>query len=276
MAIEAQPRRSRFAGAWYPAGREALKALVDRSFSEAPVVETKTRVVALVCPHAGLRYSGRIAAAAYRLVRGAPFDRVLVVGPYHRGGTTLSIGDVRDVETPLGVVSIDHEIVEALTELDPDLRSAALDIEREHSIEIQFPWLQRALPGALVAPLFMGSSSDDTLSRATAAIVHAVSRAPGNVLLVASSDLSHFHDRAEASRLDAVLLAELERADPRALRRRLRDNPGHACGGGPIVSVLEAALSLGASRVRIVAYGDSGEASGDLSSVVGYGAAAIV
>jgi AmmeMemoRadiSam system protein B len=147
---------------------------------------------------------------------------------------------------------------------------------REHSLEMQLPFVARLLPGVPVVPLVMGYQRRETTQALGDALARAVaSRAGDRVLLVASSDLSHYEDAALAARVDAVVLRRVEALDADGLMTVLEREPRHACGGGPMVSVLRAAIALGCTEGRVLRYADSGDVSGDKSSVVGYMAAAI-
>ena len=148
---------------------------------------------------------------------------------------------------------------------------------REHSLELQLPFVARLWPGARIVPLVMGLQMRATVFALGDAMARAIAEdaGTGEVLLVASSDLSHYHDAPTASAMDAVVARHVNALDPEGLMEALEHEPAHACGGGPIVSVLHGARMLGAAHARVLHYADSGDVSGDKSSVVGYLAAAI-
>ena len=269
-------RPSRMAGTWYPAEPEALGELLDRCLREAPPSHMSGRLRALVVPHAGIQYSGRIAAAAYRLLEDEHFDSVLLLGPCHRGGDGLFLIPEGGIETPLGAVSIDRELATKLERSSSRIRFAPEVHRYEHSLEMQYPFLQRFLPGVPVAPMLMGYQTRDTISIAIDAIEDAANRPGRSVLLVASSDLSHFESRVRARELDSEVIDCLERFDPRGLAELVEARHDHACGGGPMIAVLEAARAFGASQSRVLAYGDSGDVTGDKAGVVGYVSAAFM
>lgn len=273
-----QRRTSQIAGTWYPGDPDELRALLERAADDAPRADIPAKLaelVALVVPHAGIIYSGRIAAAAYRLLQGANFDAVVLLGPCHRGGVGLAVLPDGAIETPLGTVRIDEELASALADADPSIRAAREPHEQEHSLEVQFPFLQRFLPNVPVVPVLMGTQTPATIAAATRALQQAIAESPRTVLMIASSDLSHYESRAEASRLDGMLVRCLEQFDVPGLAQLLETNPRHACGGGPMVSVLTAAEALGARGASVLAYGDSGDVTGDTEGVVGYVSAAI-
>jgi hypothetical protein len=277
-------RRSSIAGTWYPGDPVELAALVERCVADAPAARPpgglepggleEAELVALVCPHAGLHYSGRIAAAGYRLLDGVELDSVLLLGPCHRGGDALAVLPDGAIETPLGTVRIDSELAAALCAFSPEIRASAAPHALEHSLEVQLPFLQRFLPGVPVIPVLMGAQTRNVIALAAEAIEHVVAASDRRVLLVASSDLSHYESRAVAAELDGAVVDCLERFDVSSLEQLMQSTPRHACGGGPMVSVLRAARASGATGSRVLAYGDSGDANGDLDGVVGYVAAA--
>jgi AmmeMemoRadiSam system protein B len=263
------------AGSWYPRDPQALAAEVDRYLAAARTVEGPTRPAAIIAPHAGLMYSGPVAAFAYALTRGRPYRTVVLIGPSHfvafRG---VSLWQDGTWETPFGGLTVDRELAAALCAQSDEFVENPSAHGREHSLEMQLPFLARLLPGVRIVPLLMGYQTRETAMAVGNAVARALA-ASDDVLLVASSDLSHFEDASTATQLDAVIIGHVEAMDPDGLMTALERNPRHACGGGPMVSVLQAARQRGATSARVLRYADSGDVSGDKSSVVGYMAAAI-
>jgi MEMO1 family protein len=269
-------RRAAVAGSWYPGTAAALGAAVDGHLANADRDgrDVTGTVTALICPHAGLIYSGPVAAYAYRLLRGRTFDVAILVGPSHFVGFDgVSIYASGGFETPYGVAPIDQPVAQALLGASPIVREHPAAHAREHSLEMQLPFLTRLAPAAAIVPLVMGYQTADT-ARALADALAAAVRGR-NALLIASTDLSHYHDAVTASRLDRVVLDCVERFDADALQAALAANPEHACGGGPTVAVMRAARLAGARDAAVLRYADSGDISGDKSAVVGYAAAAL-
>lgn len=261
-------RRSVIAGSWYPGHPGPLRATVDSYLQHADKVALEGKPLGLIAPHAGYMYSGQVAAYAYKQVEGLEYDRVVVISPVHRMYTgRFAVTDHDYYETPLGLIEIDTELVEALR-LQVDLNLVRQD--NEHSLEIQLPFVQRLLPAAKLLPIMMGAqdiAACKALGRAVAQVVEGM-----NVLLVASTDLSHFHPQRRATVLDQVFLNDVEAYDPDRLARHLATGETEACGGGPVIAVMLAAQRLGANRARILKYATSGDVSGDYSGVVGYAA----
>ena len=269
-------RRAAVAGSWYPGLASRLSTEVDRYLADARV-DSLPQLRAVVAPHAGLMYSGPVAAYSYRAARAAPYRTIVMVGPSHyvpfRG---VSIWPRGAWETPFGPVAVDESLATAIIAGGPAQISDRADAHaREHSLELQLPFVAHLWPGAQIVPLVMGQQTRETSFALGDALATALGASPDEVLLVASSDLSHYEDARTALAMDAVVTQHVEAFDPEGLMTALEREPRHACGGGPIVAVLRAARQLGATHARLLRYADSGDVSGDKSSVVGYMAAAI-
>ena len=266
-------RPAAVAGSWYPATAAALGREVERYLAEAPRGVTGSPL-ALVAPHAGLMYSGPVAAHAYRLLDGQSFDTAILVGPSHFVGFDgVAVWPRGEFATPFGSVPIDEAGVDAIMRASPLVRDHRAAHAREHSLEMQLPFLRSLQPAIRIVPLVMGHQTRATVDELAAALVRAFSGR--HVLLVASTDLSHYHDARTAAALDAEVIAFVRGFDADGLMLALERMPEHACGGGPLVAVLKAARALGARSTKILKYADSGDVSGDKSAVVGYLAAAV-
>ena len=260
-----------FAGSWYDADPSRLALDAAAWLADVPAITR--RPVALVAPHAGLRYSGRIAAFAYGALAGATLDAVVLIGPSHYaafpGCAMLRSGALA---TPWDALPIHTTYAEALAGETSLLAAERRDLHHgEHSLELHLPLLARVQPGVPVVPILMGTQSREVAT----ALGEAIGRvcAGAAVVVAASSDLSHFHDRRRARALDAVVLDCFDRLDADGLLDALARQPGHACGGGPAAAAMIAARALGAEGGGVRQYGDSGDVSGDLDRVVGYASA---
>jgi len=277
-------RRSAVAGSWYPGTAAAIAEEVDRYLEATRGASAAGRLVGLVSPHAGLRYSGPVAAFGYGLLRAGRGDAlgsaagalpVVMVGPSHRTAFDGVAVHARGAwETPLGRALVDEDLAQALLDADPVVFDDP-DVHRdEHSLEMQMPFLQRLVPGLRIVPLLMGSQARGEVEALAGALAKALAGRPA--LLVASSDLSHYQPAAVANRADAQVVDEVSRFDEEALMGRLERHHNVACGGGPVVTVMKAARALGADRATVLKYGDSGDVGeGDKSHVVGYMSAAL-
>jgi AmmeMemoRadiSam system protein B len=269
-------RKAAVAGSWYPGTAAALASAVDVHLAAADRADADVRgdLVALVAPHAGLMYSGPVAAHAYRLLRDRAFDVAVLVGPSHFVGFDgVSLYASGGFATPFGVAPVDTACAEALLKSSPVIHEQPAAHLREHSLEMQLPFLEHLAPGLPIVPLLMGFQTAETARLLGDALAAALQGR--RALLVASTDLSHYHDAAAAAALDAIVIDCVSRFDDEGLQRALDAQPEHACGGGPTVAVMRAARLAGARDARILNYADSGDVSGDKSSVVGFLAAAL-
>lgn len=269
-------RPSAVAGSWYPGSKARLAEAVDAHLAAAPA-HARSCPCAIVAPHAGLMYSGPVAAYAYKTVGSCAYAAAVLVGPSHFVGFDgVSIWARGAWETPFGAVPVAEGLAAAITAASEEVVEYPAAHAREHSLEMQLPFLAHLLPGMPIVPLLMGYQRRATALALGDALARAIRARPDErVLLVASSDLSHYEDAASAARLDAVVLRHVDALDPDGLMAALEREPRHACGGGPMVAVLRAAAQLGGTEARVLRYADSGDVSGDKSSVVGYMAAAV-
>ena len=264
-------RPSPIAGRWYPGDARRLVTSVDEWLTDAPVVAVDGRVLALVVPHAGHPFSGPVAARAFKAVQGQSFDRVVILSPYHNlhPGSVITTAHAA-YETPLGIVPVDNAFIAAL---DERLELTRVRRDPEHAIEIEIPFLQRALDGAwTLVPLML---RDQRLAAAEALGGALSELCDARTLLVASSDLSHFYTDDAARQLDQVMLTRIEALDPAGVIRVEDEGQAFACGRAAIAAVLVAAKQLGARQAQVVGYATSGDTTGDRQRVVGYGAAVI-
>lgn len=264
-------RPSPIAGTWYPGHPARLQDMVDSFLSAplAPPVEFKTSARGILSPHAGLRFSGGVAGKSMRFTWRMDVEIVVIVGPSHYPypADLLSTGHSH-YETPLGRVPVATDLLSKL-EMQIPLRRVTHD--SEHSIEIELPFLQRTLGNFELLPLAMLDQSVQTARRLGYALADIL--AGKKVLLVASSDLSHFYTDAEAHLLDQVVLDAVAAYQPEEVIRADDEGRGFACGRGAIAAVMVAAYQLGARQAQVVGYATSGDITGDHSRVVGYGAA---
>jgi hypothetical protein len=250
---------------------------VDRFLAQADVHAPDGRVIAILAPHAGHRYSGAVAAHAFKCLVGAQADLAAVVSPMHHPYRAPVLTTAHTAySTPLGEIPVDAA---ALDQLDAGLQARiGLGLTRvrrdeEHSLEIELPFLQRVLGAFHLLPVMVL----DQTPRLAEALGHALADVLANrrAVLVASSDLSHFYPQAVAQVLDREMLARISAFDPAAVMQAEEEGRGFACGRAAVAAVLWAARDLGANHVSLLQYATSGAVTGDLESVVGYGAAVI-
>ena len=271
-------RPSPIAGTWYPGDPGILMQSVDGQLAASSVSALPGKVIAVIAPHAGHRYSGQVAAHAFRCLEETHPEVVAIVSPLHQPYPAQVIATSHEAyATPLGMISVDRGLLARFgAEL---MRLAGIRLEtiahdQEHSLEIELPFLQRSLGSAFRLLPIMLRDQSKPVARAVGQALTAVLK-DSAAILVASSDLSHFYPDSVARRLDAELLARIEAFSPEAVLEAEDEGVGFACGRGAVAAVLWAAADLGANRVQILAYANSGDVTGDASSVVGYGAAVI-
>ena len=272
-------RPSPIAGKWYEGDADKLAHAVDGYLHDANIPELDGEPVAVIAPHAGHIYSGAVAGYSFVALRDKAPDVVAVIAPMHQYYREPLLTTTHDVyRTPLGDIPVDKEL---LNELDAALRSeldfglSAVSNDPEHSLEIELPFLQRALkPGWGLLPVMVRAQKPDVskkLGHALAKVLHGK-----NYVLVASTDLSHFYNQKAALTFDRTMLDAIEAFDPESAFDLERTEQGFACGLGAFTAVLWAARELGASKVKVLRHATSGDVTGDYSSVVGYGAAVVL
>lgn len=267
------------AGSFYPGEPSTLAKTIAGMLAQTAKPAISGDILSLIVPHAGYIYSGPVAAYAYKAIQGMPFTDVIVVAPCHVDafpGSAVYPGDF--YRTPLGDIKVNKELSAELSK-HSDLvylsQSGHSAIGRgEHSLEVQLPFLQTMLDNFNLVAVVMGSQ-DMKSCRALAESITNVCRNRKDVLLVASSDLSHFHDYKTAVQLDNKIVAWVNSYNYDELYTQLQSRKAEACGGGPIVAVMMAAEMLGANTSEVVKYANSGDVTGDSASVVGYLAAVI-
>ena len=271
-------RPSPIAGTWYSADPAELKKTVDGFLQNANPPDIPGEVIGLVAPHAGYRYSGAVAGHAFKTVQGRSFDNLAVISPMHQYHPQPLLTSAHQAyRTPLGEIPLAKNVLTEINNVLSEkigLSLTPVANDQEHSLEIELPFLQRAVEGSFqLIPIMLRSQSREIareLGRILAEILKNKS-----CLLVASSDLSHFHPESTANQLDQRVLSELADFSPDGLFDLKAAGQGQACGLAPIAAVLWAARDLGAKDVTLLKYDTSASATGDRSSVVGYGAAAI-
>ncbi len=275
VAGEQAIRRPAVAGSFYPAGEEDLRKSVKNLLDEE--IQPLTDVLGIVAPHAGYMFSGKVAGTIYGAVRRLQPDVVVLVGPSHMeyfDGVCIFEGDA--FLTPLGEVPVDGKLRDELAQFGEPIFAGIAghrsDGNGEHCLEVQLPFLQMLYEEFRIVPIIMGEQKWAYCEALAAALSSSLKGR--NALLVASSDLSHYHSYEVAQQIDAQFIRLLEHGDPRALATALAEGEVEACGGGPVVAVQLACQKMGATKVRTLLYQNSGDVWVDKTRVVGYLAAA--
>ena len=286
-AADLKVRPPAVAGAFYPGDAKELEKTLDGFLAKATVAPIEGTLVAITAPHAGYEFSGQVAAHSFALLKGRKFARVVVISPCHIEAFPFSaIYDGDAYSTPLGTIPVDKEFAQKLAAQNSLIKMSGrghgiVEGRAEHSLEVELPFLQRVLGEFKLVPIVMGDQNyemERALGVALAKLIQQ-GRPKGSAeqpdtLIVASSDLSHFHPYEDAVRLDRKTLNALAEYDYFNMSQNFQRGIWEACGGGPIVAAMIAAERLGANRAQVLKYANSGDVTGDKSRVVGYGAAA--
>ncbi|MBD3223867.1 MAG: AmmeMemoRadiSam system protein B [Caldithrix sp.] len=263
-------RQAAVAGMFYSGDKNTLEREVAVFLENSREEQTGQRLFGIVAPHAGYMFSGGVAARSYRQLVGKAFDTVVVVSPSHRTYfEEISIYDGDAYNTPLGSIETDHQMADELTNQNERIiRSDLGHAVDEHALEVQLPFLQHVLEDFKLVPVVMGNQDGENVHILADALARVVK--DKNALLVASSDLSHFHSYDQAVTLDKVVVDQINRFNYQGLLEDLQTGVCEMCGGGPVAAVMKACEILGADHSRVLLYRNSGDVTGDKSKVVGY------
>jgi len=254
------------AGQFYPASASQLKAMIEM-LVDAKV--EKQEAIGLVSPHAGYIYSGPVAGAAISRIKFK--DTFVIMGPNHTGrGKPLSIMTQGTWKTPLGEVEIDSELGKQILTTSSHLKEDDAAQQYEHSIEVQIPFLQYFKPDIRIVPIILSHTSGATYKEIGKEIAKAVRELNREVVLIASSDMTHYEPHDLAQKKDAQAIDAILGLDEDELLKRVEELNISMCGYAPTVSLISAAKELGAKTAELVKYQTSGDTTGDYSSVVGY------
>lgn len=271
-------REPAVAGQFYPDDAEELRSEVGRLLALAPHTrhrqsQTAGEVLGGIAPHAGYMYSGEVAARFYLLLSKVEATVAVIIAPSHREYfDAISVFCGTAYRTPLGDVRVNREMAGAVLGRGEPFINSWLGHHTEHALEVQLPFLQTVLPTIEIVPIVMGDQRADFCMELGAALADLLK--DRRALIIASSDLSHYHTHEQAMKLDRRVRICVKKLAPDRLLDDLESGRAEACGGGPIVATMIAAERLGAASGEILDYRDSSYVSGDEEQVVGYLAAA--
>lgn len=254
------------AGMFYPRDPSHLEQVLEKYFRGTG---RPTGAIGVVSPHAGYVYSGAVAAMAIGCISPDYRGTIVVIGPSHRGFQTCV--SMIPWETPLGIVDVDAEYVNAL-----DIEVDEVSHQDEHSLEVQMPFLKFRFHGARIAPVMMGDQSYESAEWLADRIITAAEDLGREIRIVASSDFSHYVPESQARKQDLLAIEALERYDVKEFYRRIGELGVSACGYGPIAAMALASRSMGATKVCLVRYATSGDVTRERDKVVGYAAIAVM
>ncbi len=273
------------AGRFYPADPDVLEHDVRRYVDEADINPTKKNVLAVLSPHAGYVFSGPVAGYSFRYVQDQKPDTVLFIALSHQGidGGCLLLGNY--FETPLGRIPIDKELTNKILDQGNPISADPAPFQAEHSVEVNLPFVQTVFPDAKVAALLITHTEQDLCRQVGRKVADAIKSFPDKkVLIVVSSDMSHYPPYNVAKAIDKEMLSAIESLDPDVIHaelKRLNSDPQNnvscvMCGGAAMLTAVEAVLSIGASGAKTLCYRNSGDSPmGEDHRVVGYGSLAI-
>ncbi len=275
-------REPTVAGEFYPEDKIQLSALIDNFLEKTSLPEVKGEVIALIVPHAGYQFSGEVAAHAFKTLEGEQVDTVIIVGnSHHERFDGVSVFPKGVYKTPLGEVEIDSDLAQRIIQESDRIFFRESAHQLEHSIEVKIPFLQKTLKHFKIIPILFGNSQkDDWKILGDAILKHIKGK---NVILIASSDLSHYPPYevakyADKKTIDAILTGDIEHFEKTIQELQQENLPNavtFACGSDAIKTVMYVARQLGASEIKLLKYANSGDSTGDKNRVVVVGYSAI-
>jgi AmmeMemoRadiSam system protein B/AmmeMemoRadiSam system protein A len=268
FACKAGGKEPSVAGTFYPSDKNILKESVEGFLFKAEAKRHSGRLIAIISPHAGYIFSGQVAAYGYKNLKGSSIKRVILLGPSHqvgfKGASVYTKGGFR---TPLGLVKINEKLAEDLLNETADVRFYPEAYEKEHSLEVQLPFLQTVLKDFTIVPILISSPTRQTLEHLISRLTEMVDE---KTLLLASTDLSHYHDYLKTKEMDGKIIAALERLSILDTEKLLRNGEAELCGAFPVLITMEVSRRVGANMGVLFKYANSGDVTDDKDRVVGY------
>jgi AmmeMemoRadiSam system protein B/AmmeMemoRadiSam system protein A len=268
LACKAGGKEPSVAGTFYPSDKNILKESVEGFLFKAEAKRPSGRLIAIILPHAGYIFSGQVAAYGYKNLKGSSIKRVILLGPSHQVGFKgASVYTKEGFRTPLGLVKINEKLAEDLLNEAADVRFYPEAYEKEHSLEVQLPFLQTVLKDFTIVPILISSPTRQTLEHLISRLTEMVDE---KTLLLASTDLSHYHDYLKAKEMDSKIIAALERLSILDTEKLLRNGEAELCGAFPVLITMEVSRRVGANMGVLFKYANSGDVTDDKDRVVGY------
>jgi len=273
MTTSNQIREPVVSGAFYPAEPDKIIKTIQDYFKKCSAPQIEGEIVGLIAPHAGYVFSGQAAAEAFKQIEHKPYNTVVVIAPSHFDHISgISVYDGKAYKTPLGEIPVDNELTRNLIMQGRFFHASTLGHQQEHSLEVQLPFLQYALDDFSLVPIAI-SDLDWEICEDLANALNTIIK-NRSTLIVASSDLSHYHSDKQARILDQIIIDSVKKNDPEGLYQALRNRSCEACGGAAIVSMMLTTRLMGAMNSTVLRYMTSGDVSLDRYQVVGYLSAA--
>lgn len=260
------------AGSFYPSDEKTLREIVDSFLARAEDQQVNGKLIALISPHAGYQFSGQVAAYAYKHIMGREINTVILICPSHykafNGASVYAKGGMR---TPIGKIRINEKIARSLINEKANVSLYPEAFEKEHSLEVQLPFLQRTLKDFTIVPIIIGSPTKESFEHLTERLTD-ILRKDEKTIIIASTDLSHYHDYETAVMMDRKIIDAIERMSLEDIEGYLRTGEGEMCGEYPVIFTMAVARGVGATNGILYKYANSGDVTGDKSRVVGYSA----
>lgn len=257
-------RKAICAGTWYPDNAKGINSFLNLSAK-------KEKVIAGICPHAGWLYSGKIAGEVFSKIE--PASVYVLIGPNHTGvGSAVSVFNKGSWETPIGELEVEETLAEAIIDRSKHAEADYTAHSREHSIEVQLPFIKTISPEAKIVPIALSDYSVNTCRSLGESIAEAILelKLADKTVLIASTDMSHYISAQEAKDLDSLAIEKILSLEPEGLLKIVKENNISMCGSGPTAAVIWAAKKLGGKKASLIKYSNSGYVTGDYTQVVGY------
>jgi len=262
------------AGTFYPADKKELKDTIDTFLSKVNRIPREGNIIALISPHAGYRYSGQVAAYGYKHIQDRDIRKIILIGQsHHEGFKGASVYTNGSFKTPLGNVEIDEKSAKKLLNENADVKFYPEAFAKEHSIEVQLPFLQSMLKDFTIIPILIGSPTRQTFEHLISELTEMMD---GQTLMIASTDLSHYHGYSEAVEMDSKLISAIERLSVMNAGELVQTGKSEMCGSIPVIIAMEVAKRHGANLGVLFNYANSGDVTQEKDKVVGYASMGLI
>jgi len=262
------------AGTFYPADKKELKDTIDTFLSKVNRIPGEGNIIALISPHAGYRYSGQVAAYGYKHIQDRDIRKIILIGQsHHEGFKGASVYTNGSFKTPLGNVEIDEKSAKKLLNENADVKFYPEAFAKEHSIEVQLPFLQSMLKDFTIIPILIGSPTRQTFEHLISELTEMMD---GQTLMIASTDLSHYHGYSEAVEMDSKLISAIERLSVMNAGELVQTGKSEMCGSIPVIIAMEVAKRHGANLGVLFNYANSGDVTQEKDKVVGYASMGLI
>ena len=262
------------AGTFYPADKKELKDTIETFLSKVNRIPGEGNIIALISPHAGYRYSGQVAAYGYKHIQDRDIRKIILIGQsHHEGFKGASVYTNGSFKTPLGNVEIDEKSAKKLLNENADVKFYPEAFAKEHSIEVQLPFLQSMLKDFTIIPILIGSPTRQTFEHLISELTEMMD---GQTLMIASTDLSHYHGYSEAVEMDSKLISAIERLSVMNAGELVQTGKSEMCGSIPVIIAMEVAKRHGANLGVLFNYANSGDVTQEKDKVVGYASMGLI